>query len=219
MRFAATLDRWPHHLRRPLGLLFPKGALPEPFARTGAIFVHIPKAAGSSVSEALFGCQVGHVAISELYAANYPAARRCFKFTIVREPLDRLHSAFQFLQRGGINDNDRMFAEAHLRGLDFAAFVERLEREVALREWWHFRTQRSFLCKTAKSNRIAVDFVGRFESLETDFAAICQRMGVKAALPATNRTIGRTSVAEVDPSTAASVRRIYACDYELLGYA
>jgi hypothetical protein len=39
--------------------------LPEPFLRTRSLFIHIPKAAGTSIVMELYGCQVGHRTLRE----------------------------------------------------------------------------------------------------------------------------------------------------------
>jgi hypothetical protein len=118
-----------------------------------------------------------------------------------------------------MNENDREFAAAHVGDLDFAAFVEKLEREPVMREWWHLRTQRSFLTDPRRPSKVLVDFVGRYETLAADFSAICDRMGVTVTLPRANPTRGRTGIETIDRETTDRVRRIYACDYELFGYA
>ena len=39
---------------------------------------------------------------------------------------------------------------------------------------------------TDQQGRLLVNFVGRFENLAEDFAAVCQRLGIHASLPYTN---------------------------------
>ena len=96
------------------------------FDRTRSIFVHIPKAGGVSVAISLYGNRAGsHTSVSG-YQLVFSAAefQSYFKFTFVRNPWDRLYSAYRFLSAGGMNDLDRSWSEKHLAGVeDFEAFV------------------------------------------------------------------------------------------------
>ena len=75
-----------------------------PFDQHRCIFVHVPKCAGVSISRSLFGSLVGtHIAMKSfqlIYTEEEFA--RYFKFAFVRNPWDRLVSAYRFLKRGGM---------------------------------------------------------------------------------------------------------------------
>lgn len=201
-------------IRFPQYWLAPEQQMHRTFHENRAIFVHIPKAAGSSVCQALFGHQVGHYTIEEWRAMNPQAVRKYFTFSFVREPLDRLHSAFSYLRRGGMNKIDLMFAERnHLPRIDFAEFVERLAVEPQLQQWIHFRPQHEFI---QAGDRTLVDFVGRFENLEADFAAVAKRLGRDIALPKLNKS-EKPPVA-FDAATKALARQIYEKDYQAFCY-
>lgn len=192
--------------------------LPGPFHERKGIFIHIPKAAGTSVSLALYGHQIGHHRIVDFFEADYPATKSYFKFCFVRDPYDRVVSAFNFLKAGGMNENDKAFAERHLAGLEFGEFVERLAQDRQLLDWWHFRPQHSWVCSPERPDRVLVDFVGRFETIEQDFAHICARLGMQADLPKTNASKRPTGSAARDPAIEQMVRGIYRQDYELFAY-
>lgn len=201
-------------LVRVLGLEPPDPAhqFHRTFHEQRAIFVHIPKAAGSSVCLALFGHQVGHYTMAEWRAMDRRAARKYFSFSFVREPADRLHSAFRYLQNGGMNDYDRAFAERHLNGLDFPSFVEKLSEDTALQSWLHFRPQHEFL---QVGDRTLVNFVGRFENMEADFAHVAERLGKDVHLPRFNAGGQREAIPK---PTLDLIRRIYEKDYQAFCY-
>ena len=182
------------------------------FRENGAIFIHVPKAAGSSISLDLFGHQVGHFTALDWFARDPLLTERLFKFAFVREPLDRLHSAWRFLRAGGMNASD---AETGGRlAASFDAFVEQLAGDVTLQRWIHFLPQYHFLC--APDTRLLVDFVGRFENMEADFAQVAARLGKDVRLSNRNPSPG-APLAASDRSRKL-VRELYELDYQMFGY-
>ncbi|HSH75802.1 MAG TPA: sulfotransferase family 2 domain-containing protein, partial [Longimicrobiales bacterium] len=73
------------------------------------IFVHIPKCAGFSVARSLFGNLAGGHLTVRKYQMIYRRREfsEYFKFTFVRNPWDRVVSAFFFLKEGGVNEVDK----------------------------------------------------------------------------------------------------------------
>src|SRR5258708_2253062 len=82
--------------------------------RCRCIFIHIPKPGGSSMAAALFGEASRHVPYFEYEQANPRKFRQFFKFAFVRNPWDRLVSTYWFLRKGGVNEQDRRWAEQNL---------------------------------------------------------------------------------------------------------
>ena len=184
------------------------------------IFVHIPKNAGLSVCYTLFGNTGGShrkiVDYKEIFSPN--TFNSYYKFTFVRNPWDRLVSTFFFLKIGGLTEKDRVWAEKHLGTYeDFGVFVKEWLTEEHISNSLHFQQQHVFL-EDDKGN-IAVDFIGRFETIETDFLTITKRLGI-------NRSLQKTNVSErdlnyrsyYDDATRAIVGSIYAKDISLFNY-
>jgi len=193
----------------------------RPCDEMGCIFVHIPKAAGTSVAHGLFGCGVGHKSIYEyrkIFGADF---QKYFKFAVVRNPFSRVVSAYESLRRGG----NPVWPNAHRYGDEvlckyegFESFVlEELDR--AIKEQKHFRPQRKFLMI---GGELAVDYVAYLETLEEDFDRICERLGVDRELPHRNRTGDRRpplrTYYERD-AVADAVRTLYADDFSVLDYS
>ncbi|WP_152052732.1 sulfotransferase family 2 domain-containing protein [Tautonia marina] len=151
----------------------------EPLDRHHAIFVHIPKAAGTSIVKSLFGCEGGWHMTLRQYSLIYSAEElnAAFKFTFVRNPWDRLYSAFSYLKAGGRNQADRQWAEQHLaRVADFPTFVhEWLPRVDLESSYTHLIPQYRFLRIQGDTPR--VDFIGRFETIADDYETIRARIG------------------------------------------
>ena len=148
------------------------------FEKQRCIYIHIPKAAGISVAQALFGHNAGgHKTAKEhrkIFGRRY---WQYFKFTFTRNPYSRLVSAYEYLRSGGHGawPEDRRFAEEVLNQYkDFRDFVLGW-LEPGKKSWPrpHFRPQTHFLLL---HGRIAVDFLGAFERLEEDFAEVCARL-------------------------------------------
>jgi len=181
------------------------------------IFIHIPKAAGTSVAKALFNAPSRHVRYLEYEDANRWKFRRYFKFTFVRNPWDRLVSTFFFLRAGGMNDQDAEFAKEYLRGYsDFGDFVRYGLPLDPVQSWVHFRPQQWFVCDDA--GVLKVDFVGRFERIEEDFAYVAERLGLPCSLPRTNASAHRDYRTYYDEETWHIVSQLYDMDIKRFGY-
>ena len=183
------------------------------------VFIHIPKAAGTSLTRTLFAAPSRHLHYNEYQRTNPRKFQQYFKFTFVRNPFDRLYSAYTFLQKGGLNALDRAWAEQQLASFpDFESFVHGWVTPDNISSWVHFKPQHFWTCNA--SFNLQVDFVGRFERMDADVARVQERLGLPVApLPKINVT-SRPRSAE-DPYTAemrAIVAQVYRADFELFGY-
>ena len=192
------------------------------------IFVHVPKAGGTSVEcSAIFDDQRartgdhvgGHFTALE-YRATYPDEfRDYFTFAFVRNPYDRLVSAFLYLNRGGTTPGDRRVFEVHLKRYqgDFEAFCEGLHDHESVRSILHLRPQVDFVCD--ENGELIVDYVGRLEQMAADFAVVTKRLGEQVRLPRKNRS---TQMGYYRFYRSARVREIvtgvYESDFSALGY-
>ena len=225
------------------------------FAETGVIFLHLPRCSGSSIEDSLFGLQ----GESQHNCASYwrdllgpDAYDAAFKFTFVREPLDRYLSAFDYLlQRVDRADgvrlsrHDTLSAEI-LRDVFGSDPVRHLKHLATLgNDNWqcvelHFRPLMDVIGGGALSS---LNFVGRFENLQQDYAALvaCQfpRAGplshhrASAAdyvanphsvdgcqLPPCGLGLGAAKKTALHhlPTVAVLCEHVYAADYEAFGY-
>jgi hypothetical protein len=180
-----------------------------------AIFIHIPKTGGMSISKALNVTKYrnrrrlvkgqeyegivtfGHELLPYLQRRGL-APRDAFTFAFVRNPYDRVVSLWAFNNKR--NEMDLTFTE----------FCRRLD------EWgWRIKTPQARWL-----DGLVVNFVGRFESLQDDFERLCYYLKVERskALPHLNRgERGRCGDHYTD-ETRAIVRAHYARDFAELGY-
>lgn len=190
--------------------------------RTNSIFIHVPKTGGTSFTNGLGLVHKPHVSISRFVARDPAFAAQAFKFAIVRNPWDRLHSAFHFL-RGDryVSRDDRAFASRYLKAFsDFTSFCKALASPSIRREimgYFHFLPQMHWLCLPG-SDTPYMDYVGRFETLGDSFAVIADKLGVSTHLPFLNRTDRPAYCDEYTAETRDIVAEIYAADIAAFGY-
>jgi hypothetical protein len=206
------------------------------------LFVHIAKTGGTSVRAALarrrwsdpwywpmflcsrFSHLSGHrlatklprhakiVAAKELLPKDYFDS--LFKFAFVRNPWDLQVSSFHHIRRE---------RPQYLGGYDNFADFLRWKLDPARPYQFHVDTsielQTDYLIDLR--GNLIVDFIGRYESLQQDFAIACGRIGFPAqALPHRRKASDRSRDYRhyYDEDTAGLVAAHFARDIELLGY-
>ena len=153
------------------------------FDRYKCIFIHIPKTGGISISESLFGNYgLSHMTAKEAYEIYKPISfYRYFKFSVVRNPWDRLFSAYTFLKSGGMNQVDSDWANTHLVEInDFESFIKDWLNPNRIYSEIHFKPQFEFLLNN--NNIIKIDYIGRYESFTQSFQKIKIRVYSNATL-------------------------------------
>ena len=131
------------------------------------IFIHIPKAGGSSIqniikkyNKDLAGCL--HKPVKE-YSKEYRDS--CFVFSFVRNPYDRLLSAHKYITGGFGNEGDVKFGKT--LSLDFKNFVKN-ELQDSI-NWLHFKPMTLWLNDD-------IDFIGKtenYENIKIYFVLVC----------------------------------------------
>lgn len=183
-----------------------------------AIFIHLPKTAGTSVSRQLGLPSSRHVPADTYRLTNPSKFSRYFKFCFVRNPFDRLFSSYAFLRHGGMNEDDARFAKQKVLPFEnFEKFlIEGFARDAAIRSWVHFRPQKEFVCDASGHN--LMDFTGRFERIEADYALIADCLSKPKNLPVSNAS-KRGDYREIYSQEMLSIARTYyADDLEIFGY-
>jgi hypothetical protein len=140
------------------------------------IFVHITKAAGTSLAMSLFG-ELPYHYTAQQYRVIYGKKdfNQFYKFTFVRNPWDRLYSAYSFLKEGGWNDSDSLWAEKNLGEIDdFQEFVCEWLSEEKLNSHIHLWPQSKFVCD--RYNHPIVNYLGYFETIQDDFKIILNKL-------------------------------------------
>lgn len=83
------------------------------------VFVHIPKTGGTSIANGLFGKFSGHAYLYEYYLSNKKFANSFYKICVVRNPFDRLVSAYSHLSQKSIrNENKKILEHFNIKSFD-----------------------------------------------------------------------------------------------------
>lgn len=206
------------------------------------IFVHIPKTGGSSIEKALglFGrdnCGSNEPSEEILYGITGPRAmqhytaagirkalgpgpfRDYFKFAFVRNPYDRIVSAYHFhCKYGGESLSFEDYVVKRLAHRKLA-----LKIPAALRPSFkpdlmddHIVSQHRFVLNAA--GRPLVDFIGRFENLPADFEKIRARFGIESGLPHINKSERAGCREYYTPRALRIVRTFFWRDFAAFGY-
>lgn len=209
------------------------------FDQLKCIFVHIPKCAGISVGRTLFGEYEGNHLPIPAYQMIFDQQDfdEYFKFSFVRNPWDRLVSAYRFMKHGaeaatavGLVAPDASRHAETKRSVrsevsqfdDFEHFVTSWVRPENIRLHEHFRGQHRFVC--SPNGKLQLDFVGRFETLDQDVQSVAERLGVATELVHHNRTNAshetKASVRDMyTPRTRDIVAKMYEKDIRLFDYS
>lgn len=188
-----------------------------------AIFVHIPKTAGTSVRKALDAPGVFDThAPARAYARAYPDFyAKAFKFAFVRNPWDRFASSFHFMKSGTDWPMQQDWARRHIGDLDFRAFTLRLRnplfRATVLSE--RFFWPQTFWLKGPSGDN-GVNAIFRFETLDAGMQDICQRLKIAppGATPHLRKAVRADLRTLYDPEMVRIVGDVYRADIAALHY-
>ena len=184
------------------------------------VFLHVPKTGGASIRRDFFKNRYeGPVqgAIPEEWS-------ELFKFGFVRDPFDRLISAWQMFANGMDNTVWEHPGE-ECRGISLREFMK-----IVMDESVPFDGRRLSIGRKIRHHAMPqthpfycidqADFVGRFERLEEDFQTVLDRLGIpRQSLGHMNQSNRQKKTMEYfDPETWQLAVDFYAQDFAELGY-
>lgn len=189
----------------------------------GIVFMHVPKAAGTSINLALYGQWMGHARARDLKRWAPADVKALPSFAVTRNPWDRLVSAYRFATRGrgvGGGFEASPWRAERYRGPEFETFERFATGWLRRGHIWLdpiFQPQCSWICD--RRGNVLVNHVGRIEDLGPTFSFLEQHLGHLPAVRIGNRSGERVDYRSYYTSNLARlVGEIYAEDVERFGY-
>ena len=189
------------------------------FDKYQCIFIHIPKNAGNTVLRQL-GCYGTHEIYRYYQEKDKQRFERYYKFSIVRNPWDRVVSAWSYLKGGGMHLEDKILALRYLgRFNNFNDFIVRWINEKNIYKIVNFHPQYTFICDAEKN--IKMDFLIRYEELDEGLAMVNKKLslGWPEKLPCRNPSSREKSYQDYySEESKQIVANVYQTDIEMFGY-
>ena len=191
-------------------------------ARFGVLFIGIPKTACTAIRNGLFPenrLLPNHAGIRAIRDVMSPTEfEGLFKFGFVRNPFQRLLSAFTYLCSEKCGRFDKRFARRFRYKFSFSEFAKNYLNPESVYDWMHLVPQWEFISNSDKS--LLVDFVGRYENIEQDYATLREKLQVGNELRPFN-VVGKGQMTEqyYDEEIASAVYEVYKTDFEMFGYS
>jgi hypothetical protein len=180
------------------------------------VFVHINKTGGTSIEVILRKLSrnwTGQHHLIKKYrrlADTKHGFENYFKFTIVRNPYDRLLSNY-FYRKLMLKDN-------RVHDLSFKNWITNSrDGNYSFENCLSRHTQLDWIVD--ENGEVIVDFIGKFENLQEDFDTICDKIGIPhQQLPHKNKSKHKHYTEYYDEETKQIVAEKYAKDIEYFGY-
>jgi hypothetical protein len=206
--FDTACGRWPRAMR-----LFARRIDPRLMAHK-LLFIHVPRAGGTSLAHALYGGPINHYSIRYFRTINPRFCENRVSFAVLRDPYERFKSAYFFIRNGGTSlvRLSNVFVEqtAHIETVD--DYLSFLESRDPIRMDFVMRPQAWFVCDP-QTGAPLVDYLFRQGVDDEDFLEFLRAYGV-SDVPWLNRS-GRRNM-ELTALQRKRIRRIYAADFALI---
>ncbi len=159
------------------------------------VFIHIHKTGGQSIRHGVWG---GVRPVEPAFGFIPDQWMSFFKFAFVRHPLDRFISAWKMFTEGSSDSRSRrgkgpqsLRVREQMTVEDFAAIV--FDETILYderRNTFEERVRHHTIPQTHPFNCLRfADFVGRFESIESDFDVVRKHLQIFKPLPKLNYTV------------------------------
>lgn len=192
--------------------------MPKYFKKDGIIFIHVPKAAGTSIAKSLYGKTITHLPASFFSEVDKEFYESSYSFSVVRNPYTRLYSAYNFAKLGGtenIRISNRKKYRKELK--TFEQFVkEWLPKKNLLKIDKVFQPQHHFLTKNGK---IIVKEIFKMEEIHKCESRLSELTGRNIKFGNENRIDSSSNPLNFyDEKMIEIVNNLYAEDFKLFNY-
>lgn len=190
----------------------------ENYKNNDIIFVHIPKAAGTSITEVLYGKRNGHLTASVIKNELGDDFDKKYSFSVTRNPYDRLKSSYHFARQGQTNDgaiaNSKLYQQPVFE--TFETFVrDWLVHQDLLKLDHVFRPQHHYLYEQEVCLVNEVYQLENLEELENKLSKILNKTVKINKKNATQKTKNREMISD---EIKDLIYTLYQKDFELFKY-
>jgi chondroitin 4-sulfotransferase 11 len=181
-------------------------------------FVHIQKTGGVSIRNALscFNNKEHLQYHSFVKFANIP--EDYFKFAFVRNPWERLVSWYNMILKKGVHNKWSQYVLENSNSFEeFLNLTETIFESNSIDEPKSILNNQ--LDYITFNDKIAVDFIGRFDFLQDDFNLICKNIGIESiVVPHSNKTEYPNYRSYYNSKLVEKVKEMYKKDIEYFNY-
>ncbi|AZU60391.1 sulfotransferase family 2 domain-containing protein [Neobacillus mesonae] len=186
------------------------------------ILIHVPKVAGTAIFKSLNIKRTVHFHLTDYEREDPAKFQEFFKIGFVRNPWDRLVSAFFYLKKGGMKNKYDRYMQNKLSPFNsFHDFVYALDRnnhfKNKIMNEIHFKPQYLYLINT--NGELDMDYIGSYENLEEGFKILKARLNKpEAVLNKFNLSNHKPYWKYYDEKMIKIVGDMYQKDIELFNY-
>lgn len=172
------------------------------------IFLHIPKTGGTSIKESLgIKDKIFHKKANRLSLNQW---NENFVFTFVRDPYTRCYSSWKF----HTSDKYRGYLTKRIYNLKSLTFDRYLDHPKIVNSY--------FLCSQTEFIRNefdkSLDFIGRFENLQSDFDELTRLLMITAELKHLNKNNKEPSCNHLSDRIITKINDIHSEDFDKFDY-
>lgn len=178
------------------------------------IFIHINKTAGTSIGRAIGLPIKDHLMATEVIArVGIKMWNQAYKFTVVRNPWDKVVSHYEYRRK-------KNKTEIAKRGISFSDWVKMTYGQE--KDPFYYNNPRSFQPQVEwlkdTEGRVSMDYIIRFEAINTGFEHVRRHIGLEAPLPHLNASHRAGYQSYYDDETRDIVAHWFREDIETFAY-
>ena len=192
-----------------------------------SIFIHIPKTGGKSILTSFYGVGVhdgfGHAPMEfyqSVFSKNY--CRSAFKFAFVRNPWDRLYSAYKFALKGGFGFETDIWLKEQIDTqckADFRIFVKEWLPKQNIDEIIILKPQYKFV--SDQSGQLLLDHACYFERFSEECDFVSKQLNITNRVSHLNSAAHPSGLGYLDAFDSEMIDityNLYRKDADVFGY-